>query len=85
MQFVRRMSLFQSSGFIGGKWKDCVAKFPVYNPATGEEIGRVSDMGRSDADEAVNQAYEAFRSWKNTTANVSGMIFSSAFNGPKKH
>lgn len=69
MQFVRRMSLFQSSGFIGGKWRDCVAKFPVYNPATGEEIGRVSDMGRSDADEAVNQAYEAFRSWKNTTAN----------------
>lgn len=85
MQFVRRMSLFQSSGFIGGKWKDCVAKFPVYNPATGEEIGRVSDMGRSDADEAVNKAYEAFRSWKNTTANVSGMIFSSAFNRPRKH
>ena len=85
MQFVRKMSLFQSRGFIGGKWKECVAKFPVYNPATGEEIGRVSDMGRSDADEAVNQAYEAFRSWKNITANVSVITFSSAFNEPRKH
>lgn len=69
LQFFRGMALFRSSGYIGGKWKDCDAKFPVYNPATGEEIGRVSDMGRKDAEEAVTQAYKAFNSWKNATAN----------------
>ncbi|KAJ7369269.1 Succinate-semialdehyde dehydrogenase, mitochondrial, partial [Desmophyllum pertusum] len=42
--FVRGMALFRSSGYIGGKWQDCEATFPVYNPATGEELGRVADM-----------------------------------------
>lgn len=74
LQFFRGMALFRSSGYIGGKWKDCDAKFPVYNPATGEEIGRVSDMGRKDAEEAVTQAYKAFNSWKNATANVGSLI-----------
>jgi len=70
VQLTRGMALFRSSGYIGGKWKDCDAKFPVYNPATGEEIGKVANMGRSDAEEAVIQAYNAFRSWKNVTTNV---------------
>ena len=76
LRLVRRMSLFQSCGFIGGKWKECNAKFPVYNPATGEEIGKVSDMGTKEADEAVTEAYKAFKVWKNSTANVRGMISS---------
>lgn len=72
VQFTRGMALFRSSGYIGGKWKDsdCDVKFPVYNPATGEEIGKVANMGRSDAEEAVIQAYNAFKSWKNVTTNV---------------
>ena len=70
VQFTRGMALFRSSGYIGGKWKDCDAEFPVYNPATGEEIGKVANMGRSDAEEAVIQAYNAFKSWKNVTTNV---------------
>lgn len=69
-QFARGMALFRSSGYIGGKWKDCDAKFPVYNPATGQELGRVADMGRNDAEEAVNQAYDAFKVWKNVTTKV---------------
>ena len=68
--FARGMALFRSSGYIGGKWQDCDAKFPVYNPATGEELGRVADMGRKEAEEAVNQAYEAFKVWKNVTTKV---------------
>lgn len=67
LECIRGMALYRSSGYIGGKWKNCEAKFPVYNPATGQEIGRVSDMGREDAEEAVKQAYDAFKVWKNVT------------------
>ena len=67
---IRGMALYRSSGYIGGKWKDCETKFPVYNSATGQEIGRVSDMGREDAEEAVKQAYDAFQVWKNVTTKV---------------
>ena len=69
-QLARGMALFRSSGYIGGKWKDCDSKFSVYNPATGQELGRVADMGRIDAEEAVNQAYDAFKVWKNVTTKV---------------
>ncbi|PFX17403.1 succinate-semialdehyde dehydrogenase, mitochondrial-like [Stylophora pistillata] len=67
LECIRGMALYRSSGYIGGKWKNCEAKFSVYNPATGQEIGRVSDMGREDAEEAVKQAYDAFKVWKNVT------------------
>ena len=69
-QFARGMALWRSSGYIGGKWKDCDAKFAVYNPATGQELGRVADMGRKDAEEAVQEAYDAFKVWKNVTTKV---------------
>lgn len=80
VQFTRGMALFRSSGYIGGKWKDCDAKFPVCNPATGEEIGKVANMGRSDAEEAVTQAYNAFKSWKNVTTNVRELRNTFGFN-----
>lgn len=79
VQFARGMALFRNSGYIGGKWKDCDARFPVYNPATGVEIGKVADMGRKDAEEAVTQAYDAFKSWKNVTANVCVMLTYDSF------
>ena len=68
--FSRNMSLMRSSGYIGGKWKDCDTKFPVHNPATGQELGRVADMGKEDAHEAVIAAYDAQKTWKNVTAKV---------------
>ena len=42
----------------------------VFNKATGEVLGNVPDMNRDDAEDAVKKAYEAFQTWKNTTAKV---------------
>ena len=68
-QFVRGKHIIR--GVAGAKLKEPDDfTFPVYNPATGEEIGRVSDMGREEAEEAVTRAYEAFQVWKNVTCKV---------------
>lgn len=40
------------------------------DPCTGQEIVRVSDCGAGEARTAVVAAYEAFQSWKQTTAKV---------------
>lgn len=71
-QLVRGKHVFRSTaGFIGGKFKESDSfTFPVYNPATGEELGRVRDMGRIEAEEAVTRAHDAFQVWKNVTCKV---------------
>jgi acyl-CoA reductase-like NAD-dependent aldehyde dehydrogenase len=54
--------------FINGQWETGSAAFAVYNPATGEEIGRVPDGTRADAARAIDAAGMAFASWSQTTA-----------------
>ena len=54
--------------FINGQWETGTAAFEVYNPATGEEVGRVPDGTRADAARAIDAAARAFASWSHTTA-----------------
>jgi acyl-CoA reductase-like NAD-dependent aldehyde dehydrogenase len=47
--------------FIGGDWVDASdgARFPTYNPGTGEVITEVAEAGASDVDAAVDAARQA--------------------------
>lgn len=40
------------------------------NPANGKVIGSVPDMDAVDTEKAIQVAYKAFQSWKETTAKV---------------
>ena len=44
--------------------------FSVLNPTNGSVLGTVPDMSKADAELAVQKAYDAFQSWKKTTAKV---------------
>lgn len=88
MAAVRAVDIFKRIGsrlsegdlfrkvFIGGAWKDAHSKqtFPVRNPATGEVIAEVSDMGKDDVLEAISQAHIVQKTWRSTTAKVSMKI-----------
>lgn len=63
--------LLRTQGYVDGRWISADSSFPVLDPATGEEITKVTDSGPSEAKEAVNAAYKAFYSWKQYTAKVS--------------
>ena len=58
--------------YIGGAWVGANdgGTFPVTNPATGAELGRVPDMGAAETEDAVQKAYDAFQTWKHTSAKV---------------
>jgi len=55
--------------YIGGTWRraESGATFPSRNPATGEEIGSVSDAGTAEAAAATAAATAAADSWAATT------------------
>lgn len=62
--------LLRTEGFIDGRWVSAASTFPVLDPATGEEIAKVSDCGLREAQDAVSAAHKAFHLWKNHTAKV---------------
>uniref|UniRef100_A0A8C1SRX2 Succinate-semialdehyde dehydrogenase, mitochondrial n=1 Tax=Cyprinus carpio TaxID=7962 RepID=A0A8C1SRX2_CYPCA len=78
--------LLRKEAFIEGRWVSAASTFPVLDPATGEEIAKVSDCGTKEAQDAVNAAYKAFHPWKSHTAkgkpmkeSVGEMTYSASF------
>ncbi len=57
--------LLRTQGYIGGAWVDADsgATLPVSNPATGEQLGTVPDMGASETRRAIAAAAAAFPAW----------------------
>lgn len=55
--------------FIGGQWVDSAdgKTFKSYCPADGRELSTCAEATREDVDRAVESAWKAFESWKNTT------------------
>lgn len=70
MSSLQSTELFQQQAYINGQWlaAQSNAAVPVTNPATGEEIGTIPNMGAAEATQAVEAAYTALQSWKALTA-----------------
>jgi len=72
---LKDQELLRTKGFIG-EW--CVAAsgktYEVVNPATGEALATVPDMGADEALRAVNLAMESFQSWKSLTVDERSVI-----------
>lgn len=70
MSSLQSTELFQQQAYISGQWlaAQSNATVPVTNPATGEEIGTIPNMGAAEATQAVESAYTALQSWKALTA-----------------
>jgi succinate-semialdehyde dehydrogenase / glutarate-semialdehyde dehydrogenase len=55
--------------FIHGEWQDAAdgRTLPVFNPATGNEIGRVAHASKPDLDRALEAAQKGFETWRDMT------------------
>lgn len=63
-------SLLISSALIGGEWRTSSTsgeKFEVINPATGEVLAHLPDMGSKETTEAIDAAYIAQKNWAQKT------------------
>jgi succinate-semialdehyde dehydrogenase / glutarate-semialdehyde dehydrogenase len=56
--------------FINGQWQDAAdgRTMAVFNPATGQEIGRVARAGLPDLDRALEAARTGFELWRDLSA-----------------
>lgn len=60
----------KTQGFINGQWVAAASgrQFAVTNPASGDVIAQVANMGREDAMAAISAAHAALPAWKATTS-----------------
>ncbi|RAK75162.1 NAD-dependent succinate-semialdehyde dehydrogenase [Aspergillus fijiensis CBS 313.89] len=67
---LKRKDLFQTQGFIAHQWVDSTSgsTFEVRNPATLDLLATLPEMNAEDTNQAVQAAYEAFKTFKKTTA-----------------
>ncbi len=62
--------LLRAQGYIAGEWvnSDSGKSFAVTNPASGETIGTVPDMGEVETNRAIDAAEKAWPLWRDKTA-----------------
>ncbi|MEL7453869.1 MAG: aldehyde dehydrogenase family protein, partial [Pseudomonadota bacterium] len=82
MQNLKRPDLLKSDAFIGGKWSnaDDGSTFDVINPATGDVIAKVPNMGASETRRAIEAAEEARHAWAAQTGKHRAAILRKLFN-----
>jgi succinate-semialdehyde dehydrogenase / glutarate-semialdehyde dehydrogenase len=65
---LKNKKLLQTKGYINGEWCDAKSgkTFEVVDPATGDTIATLPEMGKEDTARAIDAAHEAFQTWKLT-------------------
>jgi succinate-semialdehyde dehydrogenase/glutarate-semialdehyde dehydrogenase len=73
--------LLREHAFVAGAWTaaDSGQAFPVSNPARGDVISTVPDMGEAEAARAIDAAYEAQKPWAARTAKERSAVLRKWF------
>jgi succinate-semialdehyde dehydrogenase/glutarate-semialdehyde dehydrogenase len=78
---LRDMSLFRELAFVGGRWEGAAngqAK-QVFNPATGQLIGTVPNLGAAETRRAIEAAEKALPDWRARTAKERAQLLRKWF------
>jgi succinate-semialdehyde dehydrogenase/glutarate-semialdehyde dehydrogenase len=65
---LKDAKLLRTSALINGQWLSGTARFAVTDPATGQKLADVANLGPADAEAAIAAADAALAAWKTTTA-----------------
>lgn len=75
-------ALLKQQALINGKWVDGDNNktFAITNPATGEVMAQVADLGGDGTRRAIDAANERFQSWRKTTAKERAKLLRNWYN-----
>ena len=79
---LKDKSLFREQCYIDGKWLDADSgkSVSVNNPATGETLGTIPNMGTAETRRAIEAANAAWPAWRKKTAKERAVILRKLFN-----
>src|SRR5689334_15607240 len=78
---LKDMNLFRQQCYINGEWVDADNKstLAVYNPADGQQIGTVPNMGAAETRRAIETANAAWPAWRAKSAKERAAILRKWF------
>ncbi|HXS89298.1 MAG TPA: aldehyde dehydrogenase family protein, partial [Steroidobacteraceae bacterium] len=78
---LRDMTLFREQAFVGGRWESAAngQTKQVFNPATGQLIGTVPNLGAAETRRAIEAADKALPEWRARTAKERAQILRKWF------
>ncbi len=79
LSLLKDPSLLKTDGFINGQWIKGTSRFDVLDPATGEKLADVANLGAADAEAAIAAANAAWPAWKTKTAKERSIILRKWF------
>ena len=67
ISLLKDPSLLKTDAFINGHWVPGSSRFDVNDPATGQKLANVANLGPADAQAAISAANAAWPAWRNKT------------------
>ena len=67
-------SLLRTQALINGEWVAGTDRFAVCDPATGQQLAEVANLGSVEAEAAIAAAHNAFGPWRSKTAKERAAI-----------
>jgi succinate-semialdehyde dehydrogenase/glutarate-semialdehyde dehydrogenase len=74
LALLKDPSLLKTDALINGQWVAGSSRFDVFDPATGQKLADVANLGPAEAQAAIAAADAAWTGWKNKTAKERSSI-----------
>jgi succinate-semialdehyde dehydrogenase/glutarate-semialdehyde dehydrogenase len=78
-------ALLKTGSLINGEWVAGSARFAVHDPATGQKLADVANLGPTETKAALQAANAAWPAWRNQTAKQRAAILMKWFNLLHQH
>ena len=72
-------TLLKADAWVGGGWVGGEARFAVHDPATGQKLSDVANLGAQHTVQALQAAHAAWKPWAGKTAKERGAILMKWF------
>ena len=82
---LKDASLLKTDALIAGEWVKGVARFNVDDPATGQKLADVANLGPTETQAALAAAHQAFPAWRNKTAKERAAVLMKWFQLLNQH
>ncbi len=79
---INDKTLFKTKAYVNGEWIDAKdgSTYDVLNPATGELIGKLPDMGATETRAAIEAANAAWPAWRKKTGKERANLLRALYN-----
>ena len=79
LSLLNDATLLRTDALINGQWVAGSARFDVIDPATGQKLADVANLGPADAEAAIAAANAAWPAWRSKTAKERSLILRKWF------